>query len=37
MAPEGLPIAGVVTLLWLVVFFGVRGAFRGIFAAPGKA
>jgi len=37
MAPEGLPVALVVTVLWLVVFIGVRGAFRGIFAAPGKA
>jgi hypothetical protein len=37
MAPEGLPLAVIVTALWLVVFIGVRGAFRGIFAAPGKA
>ncbi len=31
MAPVGLPIALVVTLLWFVVFAGVRQAFAGIF------
>jgi putative oxidoreductase len=33
MAPEGLPIALVATVLWLVVFAGVRMAFTGVFAA----
>ncbi len=37
MAPEGLPLAIGVAVLWVVVFVAVRGAFRGIFAAPGKA
>jgi putative oxidoreductase len=32
MAPSGLPIALVVTLLWLIVFIYVRSAFAGIFA-----
>lgn len=31
MAPEGLPIASVAVILWLLVFFGVRSAFSGIF------
>lgn len=31
MAPAGLPLAFFVTLLWLIVFAGVRRAFRGIF------
>jgi uncharacterized membrane protein YphA (DoxX/SURF4 family) len=31
MAPEGLPMALVTTVLWLVVFFGVRKAFSGVF------
>jgi uncharacterized membrane protein YphA (DoxX/SURF4 family) len=31
MAPEGLPMALVTTALWLVVFFGVRKAFTGVF------
>jgi putative oxidoreductase len=33
MAPEGLPLAFIVTLLWFIVFFGVRKAFAGIFAS----
>jgi putative oxidoreductase len=32
MAPAGLPLALVTTLLWLVVFSGVRPAFAGVFA-----
>jgi hypothetical protein len=32
MAPEGLPLALFATLLWLVVFAGVRKAFAGVFA-----
>ncbi len=32
MAPAGLSLALVTTLLWLVVFSGVRRAFTGIFA-----
>ncbi|MBN9617628.1 MAG: hypothetical protein BGO25_19365 [Acidobacteriales bacterium 59-55] len=31
MARAGLPMAFFVTLLWLIVFAGVRRAFRGIF------
>jgi uncharacterized membrane protein YphA (DoxX/SURF4 family) len=31
LAPEGLPIALFATLLWLVVFAGVRKAFAGVF------
>jgi putative oxidoreductase len=33
MAPEGIGPGLLVTLLWLIVFFGVRKAFAGIFAA----
>ena len=33
MAPEGLPLALVATLLWLVVFAGERKAFTPIFQA----
>ncbi len=31
MAPSGLPIAAVVTILWILVFLRVRSAFEGIF------
>jgi hypothetical protein len=31
MAPSGLPMAGLVTVLWLLVFVRVRTAFSGIF------
>jgi putative oxidoreductase len=31
LAPEGLPLALLSTLLWLVVFAGVRKAFAGVF------
>jgi putative oxidoreductase len=31
MAPEGLPIALFATVLWLIVFVGVRPAFAGVF------
>jgi len=31
MAPEGLPLAIVVTVLWIVVFLSVRSAFAGLF------
>ncbi len=31
MAPSGLPIPLVVTILWLLVFLSVRSAFAGIF------
>lgn len=34
---QGLPIAAIVAVLWGVVFYAVRGAFAGIFQAPGKA
>ena len=33
MAPAGLPLALVVAALWMVVFYTVRSAFAGIFAA----
>jgi putative oxidoreductase len=33
MAPQGLPLALVTTALWLTVFYGVRQAFAGVFAA----
>jgi putative oxidoreductase len=33
MAPAGLPMALVTVILWFVVFYSVRGAFAGIFAA----
>ena len=33
MAPQGLPLPLVVTVLFLVVFYGVRLAFTGVFAA----
>src|ERR1700733_10334638 len=33
MAPEGLPVALITFVLWLIVFWGVRGAFAGIFVA----
>lgn len=32
MAPAGLPLALVATVLWLIVFRGVRPAFAGVFA-----
>ena len=31
LAPEGLPIALLATVLWLIVFAGVRKAFAGVF------
>lgn len=33
MAPQGLPLAFIVMGLFLIVFYGVRSAFAGIFAA----
>ena len=33
MAPQGLPMALIVTALWLTVFYAVRQAFAGIFVA----
>jgi hypothetical protein len=32
LAPEGLPMPLFATVLWLVVFSGVRSAFTGVFA-----
>ncbi len=32
MEPSGLPVALITTLLWFIVFYGVRRAFTGIFA-----
>jgi putative oxidoreductase len=37
MAPEGLPIALFATLLWLIVFAGVRKAFAGVFVQQVEA
>jgi putative oxidoreductase len=37
MAPEGLPLALVATVLWLIVFAGVRKAFAGVFAQKVEA
>lgn len=37
MAPEGLPLALVATALWAVVFYGVRGAFAGVFVQRAHA
>jgi putative oxidoreductase len=31
MAPSGLPVAAVVSILWLLVFLRVKSAFSGIF------
>lgn len=31
LAPEGLPLALIAALLWLVIFAGVRQAFTGVF------
>ena len=31
MAPSGLPMAAVVVILWLIVFYRMRSAFSGIF------
>ena len=33
MAPAGLPLAAVVTVLWVLVAYSVRSAFSGILAA----
>lgn len=33
MQPQGLPLAVAVLVLWLIVFYSVRRAFAGIFAA----
>ena len=33
MAPEGLPLASITTLLWVVVFISKRSAFAGLFVA----
>ncbi len=30
MAPEGIPVALVTALLWIIVFYGYRAAFAGI-------
>jgi uncharacterized membrane protein YphA (DoxX/SURF4 family) len=37
MAPEGLPLAIVASVLWLIVFIRNRRAFAGIFAATVEA
>lgn len=33
MVPSGLPIAAIVSLLWILVFLRVRSAFSGLFQA----
>jgi uncharacterized membrane protein YphA (DoxX/SURF4 family) len=33
MAPEGLPVAAVALVLWIIVFASVRRAFSGVFVA----
>ncbi len=37
MAPEGLPLALVATVLWLIVFAAVQKAFAGVFVAKVEA
>ena len=37
MAPEGLPLALVATVLWLIVFVSVRKAFAGVFVQQVEA
>jgi putative oxidoreductase len=37
MAPEGLPMALITTVLWLIVFAGVRKAFAGVFVQQVEA
>lgn len=37
MAPEGLPLALLATVLWLIVFASVRKAFAGVFAQKVEA
>lgn len=37
MAPEGLPLAFVSSVLWLLVFLPVRSSFAGLLTSPGKA
>lgn len=32
MAPEGLPLATIAVVLWLLTFINFRGAFQGIFS-----
>lgn len=31
MAPSGLPLAALVSILWLIAFYRVRSAFSGLF------
>jgi putative oxidoreductase len=37
MAPAGLPLALLATVLWGIVFYGVRRAFAGVFASRVQA
>src|ERR1700729_603274 len=37
MAPSGLPLALFVTVLWAVIFIGVRSAFSGLLQSRSKA
>jgi hypothetical protein len=37
MAPSGLPLAAVVTILWILVFLRVRSSFDGIFEQRAQA
>ncbi len=36
MAPEGLPIAVICTLLWVLLFIGDRSAFAGLIMSPDR-
>ncbi len=33
MAPSGLPLAALVSILWILVFLRVHAAFHGLFQA----
>jgi putative oxidoreductase len=37
MAPSGIPMALLITILWFIVFWRVRSCFRGLFDARGCA
>ncbi len=37
MAPSGIPMALIVTVLWFIVFWRVRSSFQGLFEARGCA
>ena len=37
LSPSGLPIAGLVTIFWILVFLRVRSSFDGIFEQRGQS